>query len=86
MVPYLSLSKDSFREINPDEVARPEGTFAVIYGQLQVSRIDFLYYKGKNIKAVSSKIVKTAPEIDDVWASDHAAVLTVFEIISPSEK
>ncbi len=78
--------KDSFREINPDEVARPEGTFAVIYGQLQVSRIDFLYYKGKNIKAVSSKIVKTAPEIDDVWASDHAAVLTVFEIISPSEK
>ena len=48
--------------------------------------IDFLYYKGKNIKAVSSKIVKTAPEIDDVWASDHAAVLTVFEIISPSEK
>lgn len=78
--------KDSFREINPDEVARPEGTFAVIYGQLQVSRIDFLYYKGKNIKAVSSKIVKTAPEIDDVWASDHAAVLTVFEIISPSDK
>jgi len=78
--------KDSFREINPDEVARPEGTFAVIYGQLQVSRIDFLYYKGKNIKAVSSKIVKTAPEIDDVWASDHAAVLTVFDIMSPSEK
>lgn len=75
---------DSFREINPDELLRPEGTFAVIYGHLQVSRIDFLYYKGKNIKAVSSKIIKTAPEIDDVWASDHAAVLTTFEL-SPSE-
>ncbi|WP_455639909.1 BNR-repeat neuraminidase N-terminal domain-containing protein [Parabacteroides sp.] len=77
--------KDSFREINPDEVARPEGTFAVIYGHLQVCRIDFLYYKGKNIKAVSSKIVKTAPEIDDVWASDHAAVMTIFEITPPAE-
>lgn len=72
--------KDSFREINPDEVSRPEGTFAVIYGQLRVSRIDFLFYKGKRIKAISSKIVKTTPEIDDVWASDHAAVLSIFEV------
>lgn len=71
--------KDSFREMNPDEVLRPEGTFAVIYGQLQVSRIDFIYYKGKYLKAISSKIIKTAPEIDDVWASDHAAVLSTFE-------
>ncbi len=72
--------KDSFREINPNEVSRPEGTWAAIYGQLQVCRIDFLYYKGRGIKAIASKIVKTAPEIDDVWASDHAAVLTTFEL------
>ncbi len=72
--------KDSFREINPDEVARPEGTFAVIYGHLQVSRIDYLYYKGKDIKATASKIIRTSPEIDDVWASDHAALLTTFEL------
>ena len=72
--------KDSFREINSDEVARPEGTWAVIYGHLQHCRIDFLYYKGRNIKAVSSKIIKTAPEIDDVWPSDHAAVLTGFRL------
>jgi len=76
--------KDSFREMNPNEVLRPEGTFAAIYGQLQVSRIDFIYYKGKYLKAISSKIVKTAPEIDDVWASDHAAVLSTFELIEPS--
>lgn len=74
---------DSFREINSNECLRPEGTFAVIYGHLQVSRIDFLYYKGKNIKAISSKIIKTTPEIDDVWASDHAAVLTTFELFPP---
>ena len=78
--------KDSFREINPDEIKRPEGTFAAIYGQLQRNRIDFRYYKGNNIRAVSSKIIKTTPEIDDVWASDHAAVLTTFELTPPSDK
>jgi len=71
--------KDSFREKNPDEVAYQGGTVAAIYGQMQMSRIDFIYYKGK-LKALSSKIVRTAPEIDYVWASDHAAVLTVFEV------
>lgn len=70
--------KDSFREVNPNEVVRPEGTFAGIYGQLDFSRIDFIYYKG-GIRAVQSKIVQTAPEIDDIWASDHSAVMTTFE-------
>lgn len=69
--------KDSFREIHPDEVARPEGTFAGIYGQLDFGRIDFIYYKG-GIRAVSSKILQTSPEIDDIWASDHSAVMTTF--------
>lgn len=73
--------KDSFREINPDEVLRPEGTFAGIYGQLKNNRIDYIYYKGKNIRALSSKIIQTAPDIDDVWASDHSAVLTTFEYV-----
>ena len=69
--------KDSFRELHPDEVARPEGTYAGIFGQLDYSRIDFLYYKG-GIKAMNSKIIQTSPEIDDIWASDHSAVLTTF--------
>lgn len=71
--------KDSFRETHPDELKRPEGTFAGIYGQLDFSRIDFIYYKAKNIKAIHSKIIQTAPEIDDIWASDHSAVLTTFK-------
>lgn len=73
--------KDSFREINPNEVTHQGGTFAVILGLLQTSRIDFLYYKGAKIKALSSKIIRSAEEIDFIWASDHAAVLTVFEIL-----
>lgn len=71
---------DSFRELHPDEVKRPEGTFAVILGNLQTARIDFIYYnKEKGLKPLSSKIVRTTAEIDDVWPSDHAAVLTTFE-------
>lgn len=70
--------KDCFREVHPDESKRPEGTFAGIYGQLDFSRIDFIYYKGKDIRAIHSKIIQTTPEIDDIWPSDHSAVLTTF--------
>ncbi len=76
---YAKGFKDSFRELNPDEMTHQGGTFAPIYGQLQNARIDFIYYKG-GIKAISSKIVRTSPDIDDVWASDHAAVLTIFAV------
>jgi len=71
---------DSFREINPNELTHPAGTFAAIFGHLQTSRIDYIYYKGKGIKPIASKIIRTAPEIDDVWPSDHSAVLTVFDL------
>jgi len=71
---------DAHRHLYPDEVVYPTGTFAAIYGHMQTLRIDFIYYKGLNIKPLFSKIVRTAPEIDDVWPSDHAAVFTVFEV------
>jgi endonuclease/exonuclease/phosphatase family metal-dependent hydrolase len=70
---------DSFRELNPDELTHQGGTFAVIFGHLQTSRIDFLYHKKDGLKVRSSKIIRTAPDIDDIWPSDHAAVLTVFD-------
>ncbi|WP_316790211.1 endonuclease/exonuclease/phosphatase family protein [Pedobacter frigoris] len=70
---------DSFRYLNPDELKNQGGTFATIFGHLQTSRIDYIYYKGNGIKVLSSKIIRSAPEIDDVWPSDHAAVLTVFD-------
>ena len=71
---------DTYRAINPNEVTHPAGTFAAIFGHLQTSRIDYIYYKGKGIKPIASKIIRTAPEIDDVWPSDHSAVLTVFDL------
>lgn len=72
--------KDSFRELNPDELTHPGGTFAVIYGHLQTSRIDYIYYKGKGIKAASSKTIRTPYEIDFPWPGDHAMVITNFII------
>ena len=72
---------DTFRLLHPDEVGRPEGTFAVIYGHLQHGRIDYLYARGSGLRAVSSKIIRTSPDIDFVWPSDHAAVLTTFEVL-----
>lgn len=71
--------KDSFREKNPDELKSQGSTWAVILGQTQAARIDFIYYKG-DLGVQSSKIVRTSPEIDYVWPSDHAAVLTVFKV------
>ncbi|WP_346188254.1 endonuclease/exonuclease/phosphatase family protein [Rubritalea halochordaticola] len=69
---------DSFREIHPDEVLRPDGSFAVIYGHLQYARIDFIYHKG--CKILDSEIIRTHPQLDFPWPSDHAAVLTVFSL------
>lgn len=77
---YAQGFKDSFREMHPDEVQWQCGTVSAIWGQMQMSRIDFIYYRGDGLKPLSSKVVRTAPEIDDVWPSDHAAVLTVFEV------
>ncbi|MCE7042780.1 endonuclease/exonuclease/phosphatase family protein [Dyadobacter sp. CY312] len=71
---------DSYRIIHPNEVTHPAGTFAAIYGHMQTLRIDYVYYKGPGLKPRFSKIIRTPPQIDDVWPSDHSAVLTVFEI------
>ena len=70
---------DSYRVVNPDEVTHQGSTYAVIYGQLQNSRIDFIYHKGA-IKPMYSKIIRTSEEIDSVWASDHAAVYVIFQM------
>lgn len=77
---YSQGFKDSFREMHPDEVEWQCGTVSAIWGQMQMSRIDFIYYRGQALKVLSSKVIRTAPEIDYVWASDHAAVITVFQV------
>lgn len=69
---------DCFRFLHPDEVNWQCGTISAIWNQMQMARIDFIYYKDNTLKPVSCKVIRTAPNIDDVWPSDHAAVVATF--------
>lgn len=70
---------DAFRTVHPDETKRPEGTWAAIYGQTPMGRIDFIHSRG-HLRPTQSKIVRTMPEIDAVWPGDHAAVIAVYRM------
>lgn len=72
--------KDSYREVNPDEVTHPGGTWAAIYKWCQDFRIDYIYYKGEGIKAVKSRTIGEHVNADVLWPGDHGAVLTEFEL------
>ena len=71
---------DSFREAHPDEVARPEGSWAPIFGHSPNARMDFIYSRG-HLRTIQSKMVRSTPEIDFVWPSDHGGVISVFEYV-----
>jgi exonuclease III len=67
---------DSFREIHPDPLATPGLTWSPIRNFPIKDRIDYIYYKGKDIRAVHSEVT------DDYslgWPSDHSAVTTIFQ-------
>ena len=71
---------DSFREANSDPTQTLEGTWGYLSPRDIISdRIDFVYYKGQNLKTLSSKIVMEDPE-GGFFNSDHRAVLTRFEL------
>ena len=55
------------------------GIFSFFSDDIISDRIDFIYYKGANIKAKHSKIVMDDP-IDGFFNSDHRAILTKFDI------
>jgi len=73
-----NVYKDSFREVNPDPTKTLEGTWGFLSDEIISDRIDFIYYKGDNLKTKSSKIVMEDPE-DGFFNSDHRAILSVFE-------
>lgn len=73
---------DSFRELHINPLLDPgltwtprASTSSNKYGLRD--RIDYIYYLGKNIKAIESKVVDYHPIM---FPSDHAGVSTVFKI------
>lgn len=71
---------DSFREVNPDPTKTMEGTWGFLNEGIISDRIDFIYYKGDNIKTIQSKIVMDDPK-DGFFNSDHRGIFTEFEIV-----
>ena len=67
---------DAFRQVHADEVANHGWTYSPIFTQTQ-DRIDYVYYKGKMLKAVAAEVIS---EHAEKFPSDHAAVLVTFEV------
>ena len=70
---------DSFREAHPDPTKTLDGTWGFLSDNIISDRIDFIYYKGDNIKTKYSKIVQDDP-IDGFFNSDHRAILSILEL------
>ncbi|GAA3862434.1 hypothetical protein GCM10023084_14860 [Streptomyces lacrimifluminis] len=84
--------RDSYREVHPDAVREPGHTWSPIHvehedgsGRVEPQdRIDFVLYRGAGLRVLDSRVVvngvvRAWPEVaDNVWPSDHAAVLTIF--------
>lgn len=69
---------DSFRAANPDPTKTLEGTWGFLSNEIISDRIDFIYYKGANIKTKFSKIVMDDPP-NGFFNSDHRAILSILE-------
>ncbi len=68
---------DSFRKINPDPNLDYGGTQPSSIFDTFHYRIDYIFYKGKNLKPVSSEVISGHPV---KFPSDHNAVITIFEM------
>ncbi|NOR76687.1 MAG: endonuclease/exonuclease/phosphatase family protein [Draconibacterium sp.] len=84
---------DSYREINPEPLKKLGKTWISgldkngKFGYTKEDRIDYIYYKGSKLKAISSESFTQIPgEILEfrnkkiMYPSDHGFVLTTFEI------
>lgn len=72
--------KDSYREVNPNPVTHIGKTWSPIFNYCEDFRIDFIYYRGNGIKALDSRVIDQHPDKRQFFPSDHAGVLTIFEV------
>jgi len=77
---------DSYRKLYPDEMKNPGFTWSPMYKAddptTHYDRIDFVYFKGKDVKVTEAKIVGENKENADIvvtpYPSDHRAVVATF--------
>lgn len=83
--------KDSYREIHPDPVTHPGNTWTPTTAEDDPNdhhdRIDFVMYRGAELKLLNSQVVgensKNADIVIDPYPTDHRAVLATFEVAPP---
>ena len=84
--------KDAWRTIYPDEMKNPGFTWSPMYKTddptTHHDRIDFVYFKGKGVEVIDTKIVGESKENADIvvvpYPSDHRAVVASFTL--PNQK
>lgn len=67
---------DAYRHIWPDPSQQPGNTFSPIFKEDYNDRIDFIFYKGKHLKAIEAIIIDSTST--PLFPSDHAAVMVTF--------
>ncbi len=68
---------DAYREIWPNELESPGLTYSPIFQDEYNDRIDFMFYKGEGLKAISATVIDSTSTL---FPSDHAAVLVTFQL------
>jgi endonuclease/exonuclease/phosphatase family metal-dependent hydrolase len=68
---------DSYREHHPVIDRLKDRTWSPRFADQEQDRIDFIYYKGRGLRATASKVVN---EHASGFPSDHAAVVTTFTL------
>lgn len=82
---------DSYRVQNPDVIAKPGYTWTPTTRpddpKDHHDRIDFVMYRGEQLKLINSQVVgenaMNADLVIDPWPTDHRAVLATFEVAPP---
>lgn len=67
------VTLDSFREINPNLNYKK----STMTAERLTYRIDYIYYKGKSLKAKASNMHN---KYKGIWPSDHPAITTTLQI------
>ncbi len=71
---------DSYREKNKDPLVKVGATWGGFdVDDFLADRIDYIYYKGENIKSINSRVISEDPP-GGFFNSDHRSVLSVFEV------
>jgi hypothetical protein len=86
---------DSYRNLHPNPVADPGNTWSPVFETFTypdgtpepLDRIDMIHHAGSGITALTSEVflvepITQFPDVsDNGWPSDHAAVLSTFQVL-----